>query len=181
MLNKDVILLELAEFLNSNKINWALGASFMMKLRSIEVDVNDIDLMIHERDFDHACQLISKHGIEKPISYSSVFQTERYKKFEYKDLSIDCMAGMTIHTDSRIIKYHFDQAESYVILGNANIPLCYLEDWYVLYRCMPNRQSKVEMIETYFINHRANKERIKKLLFIDLNDDDKQALMNLIR
>ena len=46
---------------------------------------------------------------------------------------------------------------------------------------MPNRQSKVEMIETYFINHRANKERIKQLLFIDLNDDDKQVLMNLIR
>ncbi|MCJ7690082.1 MAG: hypothetical protein MUO60_12270, partial [Clostridiaceae bacterium] len=66
---------------------------------------------------------------------------------------IDVMAGLSINYDNGTFKYIFDQESISCIkkINGVNIPLTSLEDWYVIYQLIPNREAKVKMIENYLL------------------------------
>lgn len=167
----DRTLIQLAQLLNLNHINWALGGSALLKLSGIELDVNDIDIMIHENDFDSCIDLLRSVSIECEVIQSEIFKTKYYRKFIWNNIHIDCMGGMSIHLSNNVFNYQYDHKDKDVVLDNIYIPLCYIEDWYILYHLMPNRETKINMIEYYYNDHPINKLRINALLKLNIPNE----------
>lgn len=174
-------LIELTNLLNSNHINWALGGSCMLKLRGIELDVNDIDIMIHESDFEKCIELLNTVSMECEVKKSDVFKTRYYKKFKWNQTEIDCLSGMSIQLGLDLFEYQFDHKVSDIYLNGTVIPLCYIEDWFMLYQLMPNRGSKIIVIDEYFKSHMINKNRIQHLLDIKLPNQIREYLENYVK
>lgn len=65
------------------------------------------------------------------------------------------MGGFGIQHIDGIYKLSFDKKSivAYKKINGVDIPLCSLEDWYVLYWLIPNKQEKALLIENYL---RAN-------------------------
>lgn len=164
----DSIFNQLAQLFNSNHINWALGGSLLLKLSGINVDVNDIDIMIQEKDFELCINLLKDVSIECEVQESEIFKTKYYRKFKWDNIEIDCMSGMCIHGSNHIFDYQFDHKEKDIKINHTIIPLCYIEDWYILYHLMPNRETKVRIIEQYFKHHSVNQLRFNYLLNLDI-------------
>lgn len=171
MKNLDKTLIKLAQLLNSNHINWALGGSLLLKLSGIDLEVNDIDIMIHENDFESCISLLREVSFECEVKESDIFKTRYYRKFKWDTVEIDCMSGMSLHLSSHIFNYQYDHKDKDIKFDNTYIPLCYIEDWYILYHLMPHRESKVNMIEDYYKSHPINKSRINSLLELDIPYD----------
>lgn len=174
-------LIQLAQLLNSNHINWALGGSALLKLRGIELDVNDIDIMIHENDFQSSIDLLKTVSIECEVKESEVFKTKYYKKFIWNNIHIDCMCGMALHLSNNTFNYQYDHKDKDIELDNTHIPLCYIEDWYILYHLMPNREKKISIIEKYFENYPIDKQRFDKLLQIDIPNNKRLLIETFIK
>lgn len=161
-------LIKLAHLLNSNHIKWAVGGSTLLKLSGIDINVNDLDIMIHESDFENAKTLLKTVAIECEIKESSLFKTKYYRKFKWDDTEIDCMSGISLNLSEGYFEYYFDHKDREVEINNEFIPLCYIEDWLILYHLMPNRASKIQCLEEYFTHHSINMNRINTLLTLNI-------------
>lgn len=177
----DKTLIQLAQLLNSNHINWALGGSALLKLKGIELDVNDIDIMIHEDDFEFCSDLLKSVSKECEVKESEIFKTKYYRKFIWDNIHIDCMSGMTLHLSNNVFNYQYDRKDQDIIFDNTCIPLCYIEDWYLLYHLMPNREIKVSIIEKYFENYHIDKQRFLKLLRLDIPNNKRLLIETFIK
>lgn len=173
-------LLTLTKLLNSNQINWALGGSTLLKLRGIDIMAHDIDIMIHESDFEKGCRLLADLYDECEVKESTIFKTKYYRKFNLNGIEIDCMCGMSVIISDTLFEYPFDYKEYNILYKETSIPLCYIEDWYVLYHVMPNRESKVKVIEEYFTKNSINKDRINYLFGLNIPKEIKQLMESFI-
>lgn len=171
MKNLDKVLIQLAELLNSNHINWAIGGSKLLSLSGIKLEVNDIDIMIHEHDFDRCLELLKGVSIECEVKESEIFKSKNYRKLSWDNVQIDCMSGMIIHLNENVFVYKFDCKEKEILFENISIPLCYLEDWFVLYHVMPNRESKIKIMEKFFMKHSIQDRRYYALLELNIPKD----------
>lgn len=178
MKNLDKVLIQLAELLNSNHINWALGGSKLLSMSGIELDVNDIDIMIHEHDFDCCLELLKGVSIECEVKESEIFKSKNYRKLCWDDIQIDCMSGMTIHLNENVFVYEFDCKDKDILFENISIPLCYLEDWYVLYNVMPHRESRIKIMEMFFMKHTFQANRYYSLLELNIPMDIRIKMNN---
>lgn len=169
-------LVSLSKILNMHQINWALGGSTLLKLRGIECEPHDIDIMIHESDFDKGCNLLAQFCIECEVKESKYFKTKDYQKFNLNGIEIDCMSGMNIYGSQSLFEYTFDHKEYDILYKEEWVPVCYIEDWYVLYHVMPNRESKVKMIEDYFTKILLNKQRMEYLIRLNIPKDIQQRI-----
>ena len=181
MKDLDIILIKLTQLLNSNHINWALGGSLLLKLSGIELEVNDIDIMIHENDFESCINLLKDVSIECSTQTSEIFRTKYYRKFKWDNIQIDCMSGMNLHISNTSFEYQFDHKDKDIEIDPISIPLCYLEDWYILYHLMPNRENKVILLENYFMLHSFNQLRLNKLLEHDIPYDKRIRIDDFIK
>jgi len=169
-------LIKLAHLLNSNNINWAVGGSTLLKLRGIEIMAHDIDIMIHESDFEMACELLKHMCCECETKESNVFRTKFYRKFNWDGMEIDCMSGMCINLMDMEFNYPFDHKDYDILYRDTPIPLCYIEDWYVLYNLMPNREDKVKYIEAYLKENTINKLRFEYLHSLNIPLEIKRSI-----
>lgn len=169
-------LISLLKTLNTHQISWALGGSTLLKLRGIDCVPHDIDIMIHETDFEKGCKLLAQFCIEREVQESKYFKTKHYRKFNLNGVEIDCMSGMNIDVSQSLFEYTFDHKEYDILYKDEWVPLCYVEDWYVLYHVMPNRLSKVKIIEDYFRKHSINKQRMEYLINLNIPIEIKQRI-----
>jgi hypothetical protein len=176
------VLKRIACIFNESNITWALGASMMLKLRHFDIDVHDIDFMVNSDDFEKACFLLNQLGKLIPVEESTLFKTSNFKRFICEEISIDLMSGMGIQHKSGYFDYQFkiNDIDLRTHLDSIEIPLCYLEDWYVFYHFMPNRENTIQKIEAYFNEHQYNSNRFVKLLNLSLTNQIRVVLTDLI-
>ncbi|CEO05635.1 Uncharacterised protein [[Clostridium] sordellii] len=93
------------------------------------------------------------------------------------------MAGFAINHDNGVYNYIFDNMSisEYKLINGVSIPFTSLEDWYVIYQLIPNREVKVDMIEKYLLTNGVKKDNLlKRSLDCNLPLSIKNKLIDLL-
>lgn len=149
------VLWNLSSLLDGVNARWAVGGSLMLTLRGVTDVFHDIDVVVALEDMPKCEATLERQCSRLPVKPSSdVYATDRFCSFRLGDMDVDLMGGFALRHEKGVYRYPFESAGGDpTLLGSRRIPLCPLEDWYLLYQLMPNRESKVRMIEAYFHAH----------------------------
>lgn len=149
------ILSYIGEKLNEADIAWAVGASMLLNQFGFIDKPNDIDIFIDIKDIERADKILKDIGEKKKWEKTTAYSTKYFYEYVIGGIDVDVMAGFAVKHSSGVFEYIFDHdsiSENKAINGVA-IPFTSLEDWYVIYQLIPNRQPKVEMIEKYLLSN----------------------------
>jgi len=161
----------IGEKLNEDGVVWAVGASILLQHYGFIDKPNDIDILVDLNDIEKVDEILKNIGERKVREKSDAYSTKYFYEYVVHGVDIDVMAGLSINYDNGIFEYNFDQASisEFKKLNGVNIPLTSLEDWYVIYQLIPNREVKVNMIENYLItNGIKNPDLLQRALEGDL-------------
>ncbi|PAB60268.1 nucleotidyltransferase family protein [Anaeromicrobium sediminis] len=145
------VLYKIAKEFNEKNILWAVGASILLNHYNLIDEINDIDIFVHEDHIEKADALLKKLGNKKEREKVGTYSTKYFYEYVIDHIDIDVMAGFVINHGSGQYNYIFDEKSitAYMHMGEIQVPLTALEDWYVIYNLIPNRQYKVKLIEDY--------------------------------
>lgn len=154
MIRNEVImsLKALAKDLNSTKIRWSLGASLMLALKGIECTVDDIDIVVHNDDYENLLEFLKNYDYtyqEPNLKYC----TKHFYSLVINGVDVDIMVDFRIKTNNTIYKYPF-HVDQIINIDNIEIPLASLDEWLTAYIHM-GRDLKVKMISEYQQNKKA--------------------------
>lgn len=141
----------IGEKLRNKNIIWGVGGSLLLSFYDLINKPNDIDILVDEADAEKFVEILFSIGEQKEARRSSPFQTVHFSKFRINNVDIDVMGGFAIEHEEGIYKLALTRESivDYKNLSGVEIPLCSLEDWYILYWLIPNKQDKALMIEYY--------------------------------
>ena len=139
----------IAEQLNGAGLTWAVGGSMMLYLRGRCSQVNDIDLMVDERQVEKARELLAGMGRVLPGNDDVRFQTRHYHKFCIGGVDVDLIAGFVIVKDGEahecpLLKRDITERKD---LRGVAVPLHALSTWREYYALM-GKPEKAAMCET---------------------------------
>ncbi|MEC5424771.1 hypothetical protein QGM71_14890 [Virgibacillus sp. C22-A2] len=137
--------------LSNKNITWGVGGSLLLSFYKIIDKSNDIDILVDETNATKLNEIMSSIGKPKEALSSNPFRTMNFSKYRINGTDIDVMGGFAIQHEEGIYKISLQQ-ESIVThkkINGVDIPLCSLEDWYILYWLIPNKQEKASLIESY--------------------------------
>lgn len=180
-MNKSIILI--AQQFNQNNIHWAVGGSLMLQHYHLSSDPKDIDLVVSTKDIKQVDAILTSLGTKKKQTNKKEFATEYFYEYEIANVGVDVMAGFAIIHSEGTYTYPFDQhsISSTSIIAETSIPYCALEDWFVLYQLMTNRQDKVYLILSYLIQHKVTHPLLlKRALDQDLPLSVKENIQRLL-
>lgn len=180
--NLNNVLFKMANILNQSNITWAIGASMMLKLSEVDLDVHDIDIMVYQDDFEQACSYLIEICDEIRVDESNLFRTKQFKRYVCDGIEIDIMSGMGIIHKLGFFEFQFKKKdiEKIICVDSIELPLCYIEDWYVFYHLMPNRYATLQKIERYFNENKFNPIRFSYLLDLSIPFHIRLLLTELI-
>lgn len=163
--------------LKNKNITWGVGGSLLLSFYNIIDKPNDIDVLVDETNVTKFKEIIASIGIPKEAISLSPFRTMDFSKYKIDGFDVDVMAGFAIQHEEGIYKLALQQESivSHKIINGVNIPLCSLEDWYILYWLIPNKQEKALLIESYFKNNgvaypQVLEEALKQSLPIEVKE-----------
>lgn len=186
----------IGENLNRHDIKWAVGGSILLNQFGLVDNPNDIDLFVDLNDIDRVDSILKDIGIRKLNEKSKTYSTKFFYEYIVNEVDVDVMAGFSINHDKGVFEYVFDNHSitKVVNINGIDIPLTSLEDWYVIYQLIPNRELKVKIIEEYLLTNgtknsylleRAlkgslpNEVRIRTEKLIIKKEEDDMQVMNL--
>jgi len=143
------ILLKTANFLSENKINWALGASYVLYFNGSNIVPNDIDLFVCEKNFDEVKEYLMNYGEEVfKEDKNDIYNTQKFTTVKIGDVEIDLISNLYIYHNDGEYKYIFCEKsiDKKIEIENTIVNIMSLEDWYILYQLIPGREEKVKMI-----------------------------------
>ncbi|MFT4416281.1 nucleotidyltransferase domain-containing protein [Fredinandcohnia humi] len=155
---------DIAKILHSEKLTWAVGGSFLLHHYNLIENPNDIDIIVDEKDAPLLNEMLSPLGTRKEAEKREPFHTVTFTKYKMNQTDFDIMGGFAIGHEEGIYKLVFTE-ESVVDSKNINgveVPLCALEDWYVFYWLLPNKQEKAYLIENYFLSNGVKHPKLLK-------------------
>lgn len=173
----------IGEKLNNSNIIWGVGASILLNHFGLIDKPNDIDIMVDINNIKKADEVLRSIGEKKISEKSDIYSTRYFYEYVINDIDVDVMAGLRINHSNGIFEYNFDCKSISEIkkINGVNIPLTYLEDWYIIYQLIPNRKAKVDMIEKYILtNGIKNKALLERLLSDNLPLEVKHRVENLV-
>ncbi|WP_208588756.1 nucleotidyltransferase domain-containing protein [Gracilibacillus suaedae] len=136
---------------NNQNITWGVGGSLLLRFHQLIDKPNDIDILV---DLDNTTQInriLSLIGTEKEVIQTEPFRTKYFNKFHVNNIDLDIMAGFAIQHQEGNYQLSFTKQSivEYKQLNGVDIPLCALEDWYMLYWLIPGKKEKAVLIENY--------------------------------
>lgn len=155
----------IAKHINENNISWCIGASLLLNFHGLVDNPQDMDIIVDKFQAEQLTSLLSSLGKVGPKGSLYPYATEHFYQYIVEGLSVDIMGGFKILHEKGIYKFILDSQTivGYKDINNVSIPLSSLEDWFVLYQLMPNREPKVALIEDYLkskgVTHRKLLER----------------------
>ena len=156
------VLSYIGEKLNEERIIWGVGASVLLNHYGLIDKANDIDIVVDLKDIEKADKVIT--GIGEKIIWEKTdrYSTEYFYEYTVNGFEVDVMAGLSINYDNGIFEYIFDQSSisEITIINGVNIPLTSLEEWYVIYQLIPNREIKVGIIKNYLLSNGVKKPNL---------------------
>ncbi len=142
---------KIAKELNAIDVIWAIGGSVMLSYYGLVENPNDIDIMVDENHIEKVDKAMRNIGIKGAWEKDAIYESRAFYEFIIDGFDVDIIAGFKIRTHSGLYQYEFDAqsiTEEMKIEGEK-IPICSLEEWYILYQMMPNRGVKVNLIENH--------------------------------
>lgn len=149
----------IGEKLNSSNIVWGVGASILLNQFGFIKKPNDIDIFVDIKDIVGADGILKSIGEKKKWEKTPTYSTKYFYEYVIDGVDVDVMAGFAVNHDNGIYEYVFDNnsISEFKTINGVSIPFTSLEDWYVIYQLIPNREPKVNMIEKYFLLNGINK------------------------
>ncbi len=173
----------IGEKLNDSNILWAVGASMMLNQFGLINNPNDIDIFVDIKDINRADEILQSIGEKKKIEKNSVYSTEFFYKYLINGIGIDVMAGFAINHSRGVYEFIFDTKSISKIetINEIDIPFTSLEDWYIIYQLIPNREFKVNLIEKYLtLNGIENPDLFKRALRGNLPLEIRSKIENVL-
>lgn len=154
----------IADKLNKENIMWGVGASILLNNYGIIDKPKDIDILVHLKDIEKADRILKNIGEEKVRDRVETYSTKYFYEYVVNGFDVDVMSGLRINHSFGTFEYVFDHdsISGSKTINGVDIPLTSLEDWYVLYQLIPNREKKVEMIEKYLMLNGIKKPELLK-------------------
>ena len=139
----------IGEKLNEENIIWALGASMMLNHYDLVESPNDIDIIVDLKDAKKADSILKFLGIKLERERNEVYSTKHFYEYIIDGVDVDLMSGFIINFNGEKYEYEFNEGSirDFKIIDGIEIPLTSLEDWYILYSLMPNRENKVSIVK----------------------------------
>ncbi|TAH63095.1 MAG: hypothetical protein EWM50_03915 [Gottschalkiaceae bacterium] len=172
---------QIGQSFNEEHIFWGVGASIMLNHYGLADKPNDIDILVGIDDIKKVDAILKSVGEKKIYEKTDTYSTEYFYEYVINDFDVDVMAGFKINYCDGIFEYIFDKdsISEMKIINGVQIPLTSLEDWYVIYQLIPNREAKVEIIENYLLlNGIKNPNLLERLLKANL---PKRVRENIIK
>jgi hypothetical protein len=143
----------IGEKLNEGNVTWGVGASLLLNHYGLINKPNDIDIIIAVEDIQKADIILKSIGEKKIWEKAELYSTKYFYEYVINGFEVDIMVDLSIKHEEGIYKYVFDNNSISEIkeVNGIDIPLTALEDWYVIYQLIPDREIKVKMIENYLI------------------------------
>jgi len=152
-MNKELqsVLTNVAKALNASDILWSVGASVLLYKYGLVDNPTDIDIIVSDQDIQQADQILSGLGVKQEESKSDIYLTDYFYEYSIDNVNIDAMSGFKIKLKEGVFDYKFDNlsVSNHFIIDGISIPLSSLEDWYILYQMMPDKEAKVNTVENY--------------------------------
>jgi hypothetical protein len=177
-------LANIAKILNHEKVLWGVGASIILNHYGLIDKPNDIDILVAEKDIEKADRLLGSSGVKKVRENSDTYATKHFYEYAIEGFDVDVMSGLILNHNNGAFRYIFDESSivSYTEINGVKIPLTSLEDWYVLYQLIPNREVKVRLIEDYLIRVGIrNSDLLERALFLDLPDGVRENVIKILK
>lgn len=145
-----IVLLKLAELLNENNLNWALGGSMLLAFHGLTEDVNDIDILVEEKDALLLKKLLQGPNISlrKPKPKAGCI-SKFFMPIVMDGVEVDIIGGFTIHNQTFPLKA--EEIEWIVQWEGIPVKLHSLLMWELFYRLM-ERPEKANIIKE-FMDH----------------------------
>lgn len=134
----------LVKDLNNNDISWALGGSYLLYLEGYPTDVNDIDIIIDEKDYDKLNRILVNYTYSI-IKNSGMYGTKHFYTLNIDDVDFDLMIGFTIFKDNETYVFPF-KVEKIINIKDTRIYLASINEWLKAYEVM-GREQKVTLIK----------------------------------
>lgn len=169
--------------LNEENVLWGVGASILLNHFGLVEKPNDIDLLIALEDIEKADRILNSIGIKKDRKNVHNFATKYFYEYVIEGYEVDVMAGLIINHCSGSFEYIFDESSitDYKEINGVKVPLSSLEDWYVIYQLIPNREVKVKLIEDYLISTRIkNPQQLKRILTLKLPEHVRSNIIKIL-
>ena len=92
------------------------------------------------------------------------YATRYFYEYTIDEVGIDIMSGLALVHERGIFYHSFDlySISKTKVIHKTAVPFASLEDWYVLYQLIPDREEKVEKIERYL----SSKDSLNHFLLI---------------
>ena len=151
------VLVNIGKKFNDEQIIWGVGGSIMLNHYGLAENPRDIDLVIALEDVERAEAILSKLGKKLNRIPDSLYKTDYFLEYVIHGADVDIMAGLNIIHETGIYNFPFDaqSVTKVMYMNGVRIPLTSLEDWYVIYQLLRNREAKVEKIEKYLLSSRS--------------------------
>lgn len=173
----------IGEKLNNSNIVWGVGASILLNQSGLIDKPNDIDIFVDIKDINRADEILKSIGEKKQWEKTATYSTKYFYEYIINGVDVDVMAEFAVNHNSGVFEYIFgyDSISEFKKINGVDIPFTSLEDWYVIYQLIPDREAKVNIIESYLISNGVKKpilierilrgnlpvevrERVKKIL-----------------
>ncbi len=173
----------IGQTLNEKGITWAVGASMMLYFYGLVDKPNDIDIMIDLQCIDDAKAVFDQIGQRYPWEKSDTYATKYFLEYQVNGVDVDVMSGMVISHGNHRYNHKFDKSNigENIQVGGVDIPLMTIEEWYVLYQIIGDRDKKVDMLEKYLIDKKhIDSDRLQQMLQQDIPTDVRKTTMAFI-
>lgn len=144
----------IGEKFNDSNIIWAVGASILLNQFGLIDKPNDIDVFVDIKDIERADEILKSMGEKKKWEKTATYSTKYFYEYIIEGIDVDVMAGFVVNHSKGVFEYIFDykSISEFKLINGVNIPFTSLEDWYVIYQLIPNREPKVNLIEKYLLS-----------------------------
>lgn len=176
-------LCHIAKGLNHEGVIWAVGGSVLLNHYGLIDNPNDIDIIVSEMDVEKADYILGSLGEKKVKEKIDIYSTKTFYSYAIDRVEVDMMSGFIINHTTGKYEYTFDNQSisTKKLVNDIEIPMTSLEDWYILYQLMPNRDYKVQLIEDYIRKAGVrNKELMTRALAQSLPNKVKSRIENIL-
>lgn len=144
------VLRAMAGRLNSADVRWGIGGSLLLYFYGILDQVNDIDILVCERDWQTVTDVLNDMGRKMPIPPSDRFTSRYFAKYEIDNVGVDAICGFSIHRSGAVHPLPFDEMSPirYAQYAGEQIPLTSLMEWQAAYDWM-ERPEKAALAQAY--------------------------------
>lgn len=106
------ILLNIAENFNRDNINWAIGASYLLKIHNIVDTANDLDILVVKTDFKKAASLLDRIGQKEKAEKKQKYFSNEFYKYQVDGVEVDLFVDLVLNYNNSFLNYQFKKNRS---------------------------------------------------------------------